>query len=416
MKPSLRTTLRSLALWAAAAFGTLVLPAAPADAQNLFEAVIKVNDQAITRYEIQQRTRMLQLFRAPGNLPEVARKQLIEDRLKLDAARAGGVVLSDEDIQVGVEEFAGRANMTSEEMLRGLKGSGVGESTLRDFVRVGITWRELNRARFASRVSVTEDDLDRAKRAISGSSSNVRVLLSEIIIPAPPAQAQAVQERANRISQITSQSEFSANARKYSASRTRNRGGRMDWTALTDLPPQLRPIILGLAPGEVSDPLPIEGAIALFQLRDIEELDAPAPEYSAIEYAAYYIPGGRSPATLAAAQKIDDNTDTCDDLYGVAKGQPPEVLDRASKAPEEIPQDIAIELMKLDPGEVSTTLTRANGQTLVLLMLCGRAPKLEGEGPTEQDLTRFITNRRLDSYAEGYLEELKAEARIVTLE
>ena len=32
---------------------------------------------------------------------------------------------------------------------------------------------------------------------------------------------------------------------------------------------------------------------------------------------------------------------------------------------------------------------------------------------SDQDLTVFITNRRLDSYANGYLEELKAEARIV---
>lgn len=388
----------------------------PGAAQNQFEAVIKVNDQAITRYEIAQRARMLQLFRSPGNLPELAREQLIEDRLKLSAARANGVVLSEEELDVGIEEFAARANMNGEQLIRALEGAGVGASTLRDFVRVGLTWRELNRARFSARVSVTEDDLDRAKAAISGTSSSVRVLLSEIIMPAPPSQALAVQERAARISQATTEAEFSAQARRYSASRTRARGGRMDWVPLTQLPPALRPIILALAPGEVTDPLPLEGAIALFQLRDIEEVDAPAPEYSAIEYATYYIPGGRSEAALATARQIEDSTDTCDDLYGTALGQPEEVLERTSLAPAEIPQDIAIELSKLDPGEVSASLTRNGGQTLMLLMLCGRSPLLEGEGPTEQDLTLFITNRRLDSFANGYLEELKAEARIISLE
>ncbi|MDF1670648.1 MAG: peptidylprolyl isomerase [Roseovarius sp.] len=389
---------------------------ASAQAQNQFEAVIKVNDQAITRYEVAQRARMLQLFRAAGNLPVVAREQLIEDRLKMDAARANGVVLSDEEVQVGVEEFAARANMNGEQMVRALEGAGVGESSLRDFVRVGITWREMNRARFSASVSVSEDDLDRAKAAISGSTSNVRVLLSEIIMPAQPSQALAVQERAARISQVTTEAEFSANARRYSASRTRGRGGRMDWVPLTQLPPQLRTIILALAPGEVTDPLPLEGAVALFQLRDIEELDVPAPEYSAIEYAAYYIPGGRSDAALATARQIEDNTDTCDDLYGIAYGQPEEVLERTAAAPADLPQDIAIELAKLDDGEISTALTRSNGQTLMVLMLCGRSALLEGEGPTDQDLTAFITNRRLDSYANGYLEELKAEARIVILE
>ena len=408
------TLLCSLAIMATTSIVGLMPDSA--QAQNQFEAVIKVNDQAITRYEITQRARMLQLFRAAGDLPVVAREQLINDRLKMDAARSNGVVLSEEEVQIGVEEFAGRANMDGEQIVRALAGAGVGESSLRDFVRVGITWRELNRARFAARVSVTEDDLDRAKVAISGSNSNVRVLLSEIIMPAQPSQALAVQERAARISQVTTEAEFSANARRYSASRTRGRGGRMDWVPLTQLPPQLRTIILALAPGEVTDPLPLEGAIALFQLRDIEELDVPSPEYSAIEYAAYYIPGGRSDAALATARQIEDNTDTCDDLYGIAYGQPEDVLERTAAAPADLPQDIAIELAKLDDGEISTSLTRSNGQTLMVLMLCGRSALLEGEGPTDQDLTAFITNRRLDSYANGYLEELKAEARIVILE
>lgn len=404
---SLRSTLGALALAA------LSLPGMQAAAQNLFEPVIMVNDQAITRFELQQRARLMQLLRAPGDPAKVAREQLIEDRLKLEAARVNGVVLSDEAVTTGLEEFAGRANMTGEEMLRALEGAGVAPGTLRDFVRSGITWREFARARFAPRVSVTDDDLERAQAALSGSNSNVRVLLSEIIMPAPPQEAAAVQERASRISEITSEAEFSAQARRYSASQTSGRGGRMEWVPLTNLPPQLRPIILGLAPGEVTDPLPLEGAIALFQLRDIEEVEAPEPEYSAIEYAIYYLEGGATEQNRARAQQIEALTDTCDDLYGVAYGQPEEVLDRTSRAPEEIPQDLAIVLAQLDPGEVGTI---SRGNTLGVVMMCGRSPKLEGDGPTEQDLTAFITNRRLDSFAQGYLEELKAEARIVIRE
>lgn len=387
----------------------------PAQASSLFEAVIFVNDQSITRFELDQRARLMELFRAPGDPATVAREQLIEDRLKLSAARANGIVISDEQIDLGIEEFAGRVNMSGEEMLSSLDGAGVAASTMRDFVRAGLSWREVTRARFAGRVSVSVEDMDRAKAALSGSRSNVRVLLSEIIMPAPPSEAEAVNQRAAQISQITSESEFSENARRYSASQTRARGGRMEWMALTDLPAPLRPIILGLAPGEVSDPLPLEGAVALFQLRDIEETEAPAPQYSAIEYAIFYLPGGSSEANLARARSIRENTDVCDDLYGVAFGQPPEVLERTSQAPDEIAQDLALVLAQLDPGEIGT-ITRGSGQSLGVVMLCGRAPLLEGEGPTDQDLTGFITNQRLDSFSRGYLEELRAEARIVIRE
>jgi len=56
-----------------------VIAAPPLPAQDLFEPVIKVNDLAITRYEIEQRARMLTLFRAPGDPEKLAREQLIEE-------------------------------------------------------------------------------------------------------------------------------------------------------------------------------------------------------------------------------------------------------------------------------------------------------------------------------------------------
>jgi len=389
------------------------LSAVPGAAQNIFEPVIFVNDQAVTRFEIEQRARMLTLFRAPGDPNRLAREQLTEERIKLDAARASGIVLEDDIVNAGMEEFASRVNMNREQFVQALEGAGVSESRFREFVRAGITWRELTRARFANRVSVSDSDLERATLALTGGAS-VRVLLSEIIIPvANPADAEEKQVIAARIAEATSENEFAAAARRYSAAPSAGQGGRMNWVQLSDLPAGLRQVVLSLGPGEVSDPLPIDGALALFYMRDIEETSVPAPQYSTIEYAAYYIPGGRSDQARARAAEVRAMVDVCDDLYGVAQGQPPEVLERGSKAPEEIPADIAAELARLDPGEVSTNITRANGQTLVFLMLCGRSPKLDGEQPTVEDLSNFIRNQRIQSFAEGYLAQLRAEARIV---
>lgn len=412
MNQFLSTAFKGLATAAGVALGVGLLADPAARAQNLFDTAIKVNDLSITQYEIDQRARMLTLFRAPGDPRKLAREQLIEDRLKVDAANAIGFELEPEQIEAGMEEFAARVNLSAEELVQALSQQGVDPTTFRDFVAAGLTWREYTRARFGSRVSVNEDDIERARNATSG-TAGVRVLLSEIIIPVQPGQEQEVQERASQISEFTTEAQFSSAARQFSASRTAGRGGRMDWVPITQLPEGLRAVVLGLGPGEVSDPLPLEGAIALFQLRDIEETEAPNPEYEAIEYAAYYIAGGRSDRALATAREIEADVDTCDDLYGVAFGQPPEVLERGSKAPNEIPSDIAVELAKLDPGEVSYSLTRANGETLVVLMLCGRVRAIEGEGPSAEQLTNFISSRRLESFANGFLEQLRAEARIV---
>ena len=80
--------------------------------------------------------------------------------------------------------------------------------------------------------------------------------------------------------------------------------------------------------------------------------------------------------------------------------------------PAEIPTDVAYELSKLDPGEVSTALTRANGQTLVFLMLCNRTSAV-AEGADRDQVLNGLRNQRLSQLADSYLAQLRADARIV---
>ena len=382
----------------------------PVAAQNMFAPVAKVNDSVITEFEVGQRTRFMQILNAPGATRNASIDALIDDRLRQQAARNAGLELTAEGIDAELTEFAGRANLSQEQFVTALGQAGVSFETFRDFVGINTLWRDLIRARYGSRVQISEAEIDRAQAA-SGSSSSIRVLLSEIIIPAPPPQLASAQAKAEQAAQATSVAEFAAFARRFSATATRSRGGRLDWVPLNNLPPQLRGIILGLGAGEVSEPLPIPGAIALFQLRDIQETDAPTQEFSAIEYAAYYMAGGRSPETLAAAERLKNNIDVCDDLYGVANGQPKEALDRGALPPAEIPQDIAIELAKLDEGEVSTNLTSNNGQSLVFLMLCGRTATLN-EDVGRDAISSQLRQQRLSGFADSLLEQLRADSRI----
>lgn len=386
--------------------------ASPLAAQGLFDPVVFVNDDVVTEYEVQQRTAFLRLLNSPGAARDDVINTLVNERLQAQAVAAAGLELTAEGLQNGMNEFAARANLSGEEFMSALTEGGVAEETFRDFVQVGVSWRDLIAARFGARVQISEAEINRALGA-TGGTSGIRVLVSEIIIPAPPERKAEVDEIALEIAASTSTDEFSNFAREFSATASRDAGGRLPWQELTNLPPVLRPILLSLAPGEVTDPLPIPNAVALFQLRGIEETGIPTREFAAIEYAAYYIPGGRTPAGLAAAEKVRARVDVCDDLYGVAQGQPEEVLERGSKPPAEIPQDIAIELSKLDPGEVSTALTRANGETLVFLMMCGRTAAVNEEVARE-DMGNSLRSRRINAYADSLLDQLRADARIVT--
>ena len=404
-------TLARAALTAAASLaGAVTLAPAPAGAQGLFSPAIVVNDDIITQFELDQRIRFMQMLNAPGKPELEARKALIDDRLKRQQLARFEITVAEEDVQAGMEEFAARGNLPLDQFLSILNQGGVARETLRDFIEIQIGWRDYIAGRYGSRARPTEAEIDRALAA-GGAAGGVQVLLSEVIIPITPQTLPQVEALAAEIAGVTSYEAFSAAATQYSASDTRSQGGRLDWLPVTDLPPALQPLILALSPGEVTEPITLPNAVALFQMRGIRETSPAAPRYSAIEYAAYYMAGGRSPETLAAAARLRETVDTCDDLYAVAKDQPPQVLERVSQAPGAIPRDIALELAKLDTGEVSTALTRSNGQTLVFLMLCGRTNETVGEA-TRADIAQALTERRLAAFAESLLAQLRADAII----
>lgn len=402
--------LRSLAVAAAFAL-TSTLAAGPVAAQSPFSPAITVNQDVITHFELQQREDFLRLLRYPGDPVKVAREGLIADRLKRQITSNFDLTVPPEDVRAGMEEFADRANLTLDQFVQALEQEGVAEETFRDFVAADLVWRDYIASRFINQARPTQAEIDRAL-GTGGVGGGVSVLLSEVIIPFNEQNQIEVETLAEDISRIRSQSEFSAMAEQYSATETRTRGGRMDWIALSELPPALQPAILALSPNEVTAPLQLPNAVALFQLRDISELSTGSPRYSSIDYAAYYIPGGRSEVGLTQAAQLRARVDTCDDLYGVAKGQPPQVLERKSLPPGQIPQDIAVELAKLDANEISTALTRNNGQTLVFLMLCSRTNALN-ESASREEVANALTQQRLETFASSHLEQLLSEAIII---
>ncbi len=387
----------------------LALSTSIAEAQN-FSPVIMVDNKAITGFELDQRIKLLELFRTPGDLNEVAREQLIDDRLKQIAFDRIGLSITDEALATEVDAFAARANLTSDQFRTVLGQNGVSFETLEEFVRVGVSWRDFVRSRFDSQVNVTEADIDRAIGQAGRGADGIEVLLSEIIIPAPPPQAAQATARARQIAQTTSQAVFSDAARQFSALPSRNNGGRLGWLPITNYPPQLQGLILGLAPGEVTAPIQIPNGVALFQMRGLREVAKPLPAPASIEYATFFLPGAGTSAGLAAAQQLEANVDTCDDLYGAARGLPTDVLARETRAPSEIPQDIAIELARLDRGEVSYNVTR--GDNVVFLMLCERSLSDTAAGADRDAVRNRLRSQQLSGFADALLEDLRASATI----
>lgn len=383
----------------------------PVGAQDLFSPVIVVNDRAITGYELDQRARLLAAFGTGGDLAEAARTQLVEERLKQQELDRVGAVLTEEGLAAAITDFAARAQVSAEEFLAGLEAQGVSYETLRDYVAINVTWRDYIRARFADRVAVSEEEIDQALSRQATQAAGIEVLLSEIIIPAPPGREAEAQAVAENISQTTSTAAFEAAAREVSAVRSREQGGRLDWVPLSNYPAGLQEILLGLAPGEVTSPLPLQGAVALLQLRDVRETAVAPAVPESVDYAQVRIPGGLAPEALAQAATIAARVDTCTDLFGL--GLPDGNITRDTAAPAALPQEVALDLAALDPNEVTWGRTADGGRTLVLTMLCNRTFAPSEGGADRQEVANALRSDRLSSYADALVADLRAQAVVV---
>ena len=393
----------------AACISPLLLVAGSAlAADGPFAPRVIVNDSIVTNFEVEQRAKFLRLINSPGDLEQVAVRGLIDDRLRFEAGVANGVELSEEDIKAGLEEFAGRANLSVEEFQKGLAENGVEPETFRDFVQANLVWRDVVRARFVPRVVVSDGDVKRAL-AVTNQRGDVRVALAELIIPAPPGQeADALAQAEELLASIRTVEDFAAAAAQYSAAPSAPEGGDVGWIDLGNLPPTIRAIILPLGVGGVTAPIPIPNAVAMFQLRGLEDTGTPAVQAVELDYMQVLLP--ESEGGAAEAARLRANADQCDDLFGLTKGFPVDQVVRTKLPAGDVPRDLGLELAKLDPGESSFALRR--GTARVFLMLCTRNVAIAENPPTPEAIRDQLINQRLAAFAEIYMNQLRAAAII----
>ncbi|GAA5068412.1 peptidylprolyl isomerase [Roseibacterium beibuensis] len=390
-----------------AGLAMLLVMALPVTAQSPFSAAARVNDDVVTYYEIRQRQQFLEVLNAPNTGADEVLETLIEERLKRQAGEMMGLVADAEQIEAGVEEFAARANLGPEQFIRALVEEGVAPETFRDFVANGITWRNVVGARFGRQAEVSEDEVERAVAA-GFDTGGMRVRLAELIVPI------TAQNQANLVSELNrlraqvqgSTSRFSEAASRFSAAPSRENGGLTDWRPLTALPPQMQQMMMNMSVGQVTEPINLGNAVALFQLRGLSEPTVAAPEVSSVDYLTIAIPGGRTAEALAEAQRLGDQVDTCDDFYGVLPGG----FERVTQAVREIPSDIAVALSRLDENEFSTEVTRGEGAVLLMTMLCER--NYDVPDTAYEEVRAALFSQRLEAFASSYLQELRADAII----
>ena len=373
-----------------------------AQANFLLAAKIQVNNSVITQFELDQRAKFLGALKFTGNHSELAQTQLIEERLKQSEAKKLNISASDFEIEDALKRFASRANLTVKEFNKELKRLEIYPDTFRSYVETEVIWQKLVNKKFGAQSSVSNLQLQRAK-SISKFEDTIQVLLTEIIIPFSKDDRSEKENLANLLKQIKSTEEFSNAAQKYSKAPTATVGGRVKWQNFDRLPGIIKPLILGLSPGQVTEPIMLTKAIALFQLRDIREIKTDRTQLELLDFI-------KVKSDLKYLSFVQDNFHNCSDLEAIIGGQTEVTLTRKKLLSDEIPNTLVPVLDNLDQNE--SEIIVADGQSQLVIM-CERNNQLNSTAETlEQDKNVLQTNR-LKHLARSFLETLKDNARIV---
>ena len=284
-------------------------------AQDLFRPAITVNNTVITQYELIQRREFLKSLRQPGDLATLAHDGLISDRLQLDAAKKMGITVSADDIKAGIAEFAARANLSPDDFLKAVQQEGVDAATVRDFVKAGVVWRAVLRAKFGGKIHITAAEVDRAIAGGAASGGVRRVLLSEIVLPDDGKSN--VADIATRIrAKVKSADDFAFQAKMFSKVGTSGNGGQLGWLDVTALPPAVAGPVSRLKAGEMTSLIRQQGSITIYFLRAVSEGKGDRKGASMVDYAVFVPPSGTDINTLRG------RLIGCDELNKAARGLP----------------------------------------------------------------------------------------------
>ena len=372
-------------------------------AKDIFAPAIQVNEMVITQYEIDQRSLFFELLKFPGNHKKEAEKSLIDDRLKLKAAEKFNIEANPTALSFEMELFAKRANLTVEQFAKRLKKSGVDRVTWENYMLIPILWFETVNRKFASEMSSSKLIDDTANQ--STARSEIQVLLTEIIIPVQLGFEEEANQRIASLRKIKSLESFSEAASTYSVAPTRDVGGKIKWQNMSSLPAVVRPLISGLSIGEVSEPLPISGGLAIFQLRDLRESNKKSKS-SFVDYIEFKFKKNPKINKL-----IMSNVVMCNDLYSFLKNTQESELNRKNKKENSLSKELRNTLSELDQNEF--VLKDQDDITSKLLMVCGRNETENLSKTDMNEISRSLANKRLLSLANSYLENLRQEARII---
>ena len=374
-----------------------------------------VNDEVISRYDVQQRVQLIVSTSGIkptqeniSRLEAQALRSLVNEKIQLQEAEKLDVPSSEQEVGLMLERIANGSQMSGEEILELINSQGVRPDTLLNQIRAELLWNKIVRGRYGSYVNVNDDEVSIVYDRTIESIGRDQFEISEIFLGYEDSkEEEEANILANRlVEQLREGASFSAVAQQFSQSSTSGQGGYIGWVAEGQLDNEVINAIKNLDKDGISNPINSTGGYYIIRLNDITKAGGKNPlrnqyDLVSIIFNKENIQDANNFAKeFISCKRIDTLTE---------KYNEKEVNYIGKRVLSELPSDLHEELLNKDAGE--TLNIREIGDNINLILICDRKDDI-GIQVSRESIEENIYSQKIGMMSRRYLRDLRRDAVI----
>jgi peptidyl-prolyl cis-trans isomerase SurA len=232
-------------------------------AQGL-RVVARVNDEAITDFELKQRITFAVRSAGMQETPDLQQRlapqllrQMIDERLQIQNSKGLGVRPTEAEVSQRVSEIERTAGMQRGQFKLYLQSIGVPYEIAVQQIEASVAWAKIVRRRVRPQVEISDAEIDDALARIRVNVGKTESRVAEIFIPIDKVeQSDEAKRSADRvIEQLRRGAPFGALAQQFSQGATAHSGGDLGWVLPGSLDSALDAAIEKLPLRQASEPI-----------------------------------------------------------------------------------------------------------------------------------------------------------------
>ena len=269
--------------WLAAAMIAASLAAScPAAAQQV---VAFVNGSPITTYDIEQRSKFVQLSTHKTPSRQEVLDALIDETIKIQEAQRYSLDAPAADLDRAMANMSSRTGMTVEQFTQALASQGVNIQTVKSRMRAEMAWNGLVRARFPATLSIEEKEIRDAveKKGGEGDTVSYDYRLRQILFIVPKGSPQStIDARMREAEALRGRFENCEDGVTFARSLRDVAVRDPVWRSSADLPDNLRQVLNNTPIGKLTKPEVSSQGVAVFALCEKRENTTDTPQKRAV--------------------------------------------------------------------------------------------------------------------------------------